>query len=219
MQRSGLPRFFGFIVLATLLTGCGVIAEPPTPTPLPSPTQPPPTETLTPPTSTPTPTDTPAPTATPVPTQSIDVIVNHLKPVVEGTGVPEAAAYDPDKPGIHPVIFISPIHQGLYDVSLPKTWIPVNIGQTELVAAIRFNDVLLETRNYIYRAIGKVGRYRVDTEVSLREARTGNLIAATTFSGSVPPPFPGMLKAYTILKGATASPDIIVTWLKSYVEK
>lgn len=219
MQRSGLSIFLGFIVLAALLAGCGVIADPPTPTPLPSPTQPPPTATPIPPTDTPVPTATPTPTATPLPSQTIEEIVPLLKPVVEGNGVPEAAEYDPDEPGIHPLVFISPIRQGVYDFSLPKTWIPQNIGQVELVAAIRFNNVLIQTRHY-HVANTTIGRYRVDTEVSLREARTGNLIASTTFQGSDPSSFPkGERLPKGDLLGAAASADIILIWLKDYVEK
>jgi hypothetical protein len=221
MPKSRLPHLLWLFVLASLLAGCGGFSNPPTPTPLPTSTQPPPTVTPVPPTNTPVPTDTPAPTVTPVPTQSIDDIVNLLKPVVEGTGVPEAAAYDPDKPGIHPLVFISPVDQGVWDVSLPKTWIPLNVSQVELVAVLRYTDVLLQLHWFGTSKGGKtqIGRYRIDTEVWLREARTGTQIAFATFRGDDPLPFPSHLPSGVMPKGEATSSDVIQIWLKSYVEK
>jgi hypothetical protein len=212
-------RLFCIIMMTAILGGCGAFANPTTPTPLPTLTPLPLTDTPVPPSDTPVPTDTPAPTATPVPTQTIDVIVNLLKPVVEGTGVPEAAAYDPDKPGIHPLIFISPINQGVYDISLPKTWIPPNIGQAELVAVLQFNYVLIDWRRYRQPDI-VIGRYRTDTDVYIHEARTGKLIASTTFQGGLPLPFPSVkTDPRADIKGDAPYAEMILIWLKQYVEK
>lgn len=221
MKKAGSFHLFWLFVLAVLILGCGVMASPPTPTPIPSPTQPPPTATPVPPTSTPLPTDTPTPTVTPAPTQSIASLANELMPVTLGEGVEEAAAYDPGKAGIHKVIIITVVDQSDWNRSLPESWQPLRVSETELVAVFKFNEVLLEWQTFLVRGIGKVylGRWRIDTEVWLREASTGKQLGYILFKGEEPPPFPGRITSNTVLTGPTVPSEIIQLWMKDYVEK
>ncbi|MFZ5856503.1 MAG: hypothetical protein ACOYZ6_06705 [Chloroflexota bacterium] len=220
MQNKGLTRWLWLFLLVVLILGCGTPAIPPTPTPLPTLTS---TSTPIPPTETPTPTDTPTPTITPVPTQSLDDILEALMPAAQGSEVAEAAAYDLSKPGIHPIVFIAAKDQDDWNESLPVEWKPSNVNQAELVAVVRYINVQTDVRRY--RTPGTTGgnvyvrTYRVDTEVLLREARTGNLIATTTFKGEPAPNLPDRLPAgTTALYGIPVPFGTIQLWLKDYVE-
>jgi hypothetical protein len=220
MYKARLTRLFWLVMLMALLAGCGAPASPPTPTPMPPSPSPIPSATFTPlpPTETPTPlpTDTPTPTVTPLPTQSISSIANALMPVTQGSGVTEAAAYDPNKPGVHPIIVITVEDQAQWNNGLPESWRPMNVGQTELVVSIRINRVVVETK--LIKMVGFLNRFRTDTEIWLREAQTGKLIVHTIFEGEDPPQFHGWVNATTII-GAPIPAAVVVDWLKGFVEK
>jgi hypothetical protein len=220
MQNKGLTRWLWLFLLVILILGCGTPAIPPTPTPLPTLTS---TSTPIPPTETPVPTDTPTPTFTPVPTQSLDEIIEAVMPAAEGNEVAEAAAYDLSKPGIHPIVFIAAKDQDDWNESLPVEWRPTHVSQAELVAVIRL--VYMKFAVQRYRTPGAAGggvfvrAYRVDTEVLLREAKTGNLIATTIFKGGPAPALPDRLPAgTTALYGDLVPFGTIQLWLKDYVE-
>lgn len=224
MQRVRLTHLFCLVALATSLVGCGVLTSPPTPTP--TATQPPPTSTPVPPTNTPVPTDTalPTDTPTPVPTQSLMSLVNALTVVASGNGVAEAAAYDPSKIGSHPIVIISSKDQDGWNDNLPVSWKPLYVGQVELVAALNYSQTQIEHRIYYLRGSGaggvSVGSYRVDTEVVLREAQTGELIARATFKGGKTPPLPNRLPAGTqAVYGSIVDYQTVQDWLSSFVEK
>jgi hypothetical protein len=214
------------MALVATTSSCRIVwTDPPTPTPAPTATLTA-TATLTPTptdTPTPTPTDTPTQTATPAPPQSLDDIVDALILVIQGFGLEDAAAYDPTKPGVHPIIIISPEKQTEWNQSLPEDWHPSSVGNTELVSVLKFTNVLVETRYfYIYR-YGKAEskRYRRDSEVWLFEAKTGKQIGYMLFTGSEPPSFPGgrMTINDTTIIGPPVSTTTLQLWLLPYVEK
>ncbi len=177
------------------------------------------------PTFTPTQTNTPlptfTPTLTPVPEQPFAEIVAALKPASEGKGVPEAAAYDQSKPGIHPIVFFSSKDQEGWNNSLPVSWRPLHVSQAELVALVRYNNVEVEKARYIGKGTGifYVSRMRVDTEVILREAQTGMSIVSNTFRGGEPPKLPPSLPiGTTAVYGPSVAYETVLAWLKPYVE-
>lgn len=185
------------------------------------------TPTLTPmATATRPPTDTPAPTftptLTPLPQQSFIEIVAALKPASEGRGVSEAAAYDKNRAGIHPIVFFSSKDQDGWNNSLPVSWRPLHVSQAELVAVIRYNNVEVEKARYIGKGTGIffVSRMRVDTEVTLREALTGRSIVSNTFRGGEPPKLPQSLPSgTTAVYGPSVAYETVLAWLKSFVER
>ena len=218
MQNKSLTRWLWLFLLVVLILGCGTPAIPPTPTPLPTLTL---TATPIPPTDTPVPTDTPTPTVTPVPTQSLDDILEALMPAAQGSEVAEAAAYDLSKPGIHPIVFIAAKDQDGWNESLPVEWQPSNVSQVELVAVVRIIYVIFGADRYNVPGGGYVivKTYRVDTEILLREAKTGRLITSTIFKGGpVPTLKPRLPAGTTNLYGDPVPFGTIQLWLKDYVE-
>ena len=222
MLKPGFSRLFWSMVLVTLLAGCGVIPAAPTATPLPSPTSTPlpPTATPIPPTDTPVPTDTP----TPIPTQSITSMVEALKPASLGTGIPEAAAYDPAKSGIHTVVFVSPADEVQeWNAKLPAAWRPLNVSQAELVAVASYRWMDLATTRY--KISGQSGwifvtRIRIDTIITLYEAHTGATVAYAAILGGEPPSFPPSLpNGVTSLYGETVPDEKVLEWMKPHIEK
>jgi hypothetical protein len=222
MKKTNFTQLVLLIALAVSVSGCRIEwTETPAPTPTLTATA---TATLTP---TPTETPTPAPTATltstitPVPTQSIGAIANALMPVTQGIGVAEAGEYNINNPGVHQIILISTVDQSDWNKSLPDSWRSTHVSQTELVVVLQFNKIVLKTQSYFIYGIGKIflGRYRTDTEVWLREARTGKQIAYNVFLGAEPPPFPGRIRSDMVLIGPPASSAELQVWLMPFVEK
>ena len=214
MQNKGLARWLWLVILTALISGCGSPAIPPTPTPLPTLTS---TSTPIPPTETPVPTDTPIPTFTPLPVQDLFTIMDELLPVTQGTGVEEAAEYDPNDPGIHPIILIASTEQLKWSKVLPETWIPLRVSDTELVINLKFNLVFLDKEKTIWRVW--VGRFRTDTEAWLREAKTGKLLAYNLFVGQEPAPLTKRITVDTDFTGPPVSSSELELWLKPFVEK
>ena len=221
MQKARWTRAFWLVVVAALILGCGGLTNSPTPTPLPSPTstQPPPTPTSIPPTETPVPTDTP----TPVPTQSLSSMIEALAAVAQGSGVADAAAYEKSKAGIHPIVVLAPEDEVEdWNWELPTSWQPLYVSQTELVALVKYRDVELNKTRYKGSGSGwiYVTRVRIDTVVTLFEARTGATVDTKTFTGVEPVGFPPTLPSGTqYLYGETVPHETVVDWLKPFVSK
>ena len=220
-----LTKFFQTLLLVAMvvtMSSCRIEwTETPAPTPTLTATA---TATLTPtPTETPTPapTETSTPTITPVPTQSISAIASALQLVTQGTGVPEAAAYDPTKTGIHPIFVIASEEQSEWNKNLPEEWRSFSVGQTELVAVVQINSVLLEWERFYIGRYSHVflGRFRTDTEVWLRAAQTGEQVAYMVFPGEEPPGFPSQVRPNMVLTGPAVPFEIVHLWLQEFVEK
>lgn len=143
-----------------------------------------------------------------------------LRDVVDGKGVLDAAVYDKNKLGIHPIILITQIDDvDEWNSKLPATWRPLNVSQTELVAQIAYQDVVVETNLQWFKKAGYVRFYRirVNLDVVLREARTGEIIASAFFTGGDPPRFP-MYPEHQAYYGDGVPYEVLMTWLKLYVE-
>jgi hypothetical protein len=152
-------------------------------------------------------------------------MIDALSAVIEGKGFPDAAVYDPDESGIHPILINAPVDQvDGWNSSLPDSWRPLNVSQVELVAVLYFHNTQIDVKRYIVRHNGAgsffVRSYRVDTEVILFEARTSKKVARTMFEGGEPPPLIDHLPAgTTALYGSTVAYETLQLWLKSFVEK
>lgn len=168
----------------------------------------------------------PAATATvPAAAAAVDIpaIVSALSPVVSGQGAAGAAAYDAGSPGPHRVLLLT--QQGAYDVwndLLPPGWRPSSVGEVELVAVLARREILLGTHSYSPQKAGEpdvaVGRYRYECDVELREAHTGRLLAAETWSGTDPIPFPPTTWV-TRLEGSGIEYVTLEAWLSPMVNQ
>lgn len=152
-------------------------------------------------------------------------MIEALKMVAQGSGATDAAAYDPGKSGVHPIVMFAKSNELIdeWNSSLPASWRPLNISQAELVAVIMYRNVDLNTTRYHVRGESGwiyVTRIRMDVAVILYEARTGATIASTVFTGGEPPSFPPTLSSSTTaLYGTSVPHETMMDWLKPFVEK
>ena len=103
-------------------------------------------------------------------------MIEALKMVAQGSGATDAAAYDPGKSGVHPIVMFAKSNELIdeWNSSLPASWHPLNISQAELVAVIMYRNVDLNTTRYHVRGESGwiyVTRIRMDVAVILYEAR------------------------------------------------
>jgi WD40 repeat protein len=179
-----LLPFTKWLSIMTLLGVCavGCSAEPNPPVPPTSASIP-----LT--TLTPLPTATLSPT--PTPASVIPAIASAIFPVVSGTGVPDAAPYNPDDPGPYRVILLATSGAAYADWNerLPDDWSPPLMSETELVVLIGPEREIPVDRQS-YSTGPDITAYQFAADIELREARTGRTVAAATLTGSEPPPLP-----------------------------
>ena len=165
-----------------------------------------------------------APTFTAAPTQSISTIVEALMAAAEGRGVPEAAAYNPKKTGIHPIVIYSADADTVdeWNAELPDTWRAQSVSQAELVAVVIYHEIVVDRARYTAKGMGIffLNRVRTDTEVILREAQTGLNVSSATFQGGEPPTLKsGYDQIITAVYGTLVSYETVEVWLKSFVDK
>jgi hypothetical protein len=148
-------------------------------------------------------------------------MVEVLRPAGQGVGVPEAAAYDPNKSGVHPIVIIATYEDNkLWNSYMPVSWRPMNVNQAELVALFLYSEVVVESVRVTRGGSIFKNRIRVDTEIILREALTGKTIATTFFKGGEPPEFPpGHYRGITAYYGTKVAYETVELWLKEFVEK
>ncbi len=146
------------------------------------------------PTISPTATATATPTMTPtrVPLQDI---ATGMMPVVEGQGIPEAGEYRPVELGPRKLIILTTsgmLHE--WNSLVPTDWLPLSVEEVELVVLVGIErEIALGTQRYTLPGGGEapsITRYRFETDVEVREARTGGLLWNGTLRGSLPRPFP-----------------------------
>jgi hypothetical protein len=149
-----------------------------------------PERTLTPtplPTSTPTPkpTPTPLPTSTPTPKP---IQRDAILPACLGEGVDQAAIYNPDQPGIHPLRAVTTgSSPNRWDKNIPADWLAESVNDLELVICIDDEvEKEIERCEYIGKGNLFVTRHQHKRTVRLVEAKTGTMVATHTFFGPLP---------------------------------
>jgi hypothetical protein len=127
--------------------------------------------------------------ASPTSTPDIPSIVSAMSVVVSGQGIPDAAAYDPDKPGPHHVALLATsgeayngctyydfIQDGTcaayndWNILLPSDWLPSSVSETEIVVLIGpEREIYLGTQSY---DVGpNISAYRYEVDMEIREDR------------------------------------------------
>jgi hypothetical protein len=154
-----------------------------------------------------------------------------LLAVCEGGVADGAAAYTPGS-GVHPTMGVGP---GYGDsLSLEKSIIPdeaqpETLGETELVLCVgKQEKILVESCEYFSmddeeeeETLAVIERYAYEREVTLIEAKTGEVVAQETLKGTEPDECPeearfsdeGETKKET---GGTVSDKDVEEWVRSY---
>jgi hypothetical protein len=145
-----------------------------------------------------------------------------------GARVPEAARYT-QASGFHPVMYFVHSRRGGWSSSdsyaSPAQWQPQELTDTELAACLEEERIEIEQCPYTLEngAAATLVRLQWETVVTLREARTGKVIAVSDSFISEPPPAcpeshqfeDGKLTTYV---GARPE-EAVEAWLKPYVVK
>ncbi len=110
-------------------------------------------------------------------------VLDALVPVTAGQAVADAAPYAGAGP--HPLVLLAwsgARHSWTYQV--PREWWPASISQTQLVASVgEQSKYVSESATYI-GCEGQVKSYGWTVEVTLRETRTGRVVASWWFQTS-----------------------------------
>jgi WD40 repeat protein len=153
------------------------------------------------------------PTAAPTP--DVASITSAVSPAAAGQTAPDAAVYNPDEPGPHPVVLLTAAGTAYSDWNerLPAGWLPASANDTQLVVLIGpEREFSLGSASY---DIGPdITAYRYETDLELREACTGQTLATWTFQGSDPLPFPQTAPVdQTRLEGSHLRYTDLESWL------
>ena len=150
---------------------------------------------------------------TPMPTPDLPSILEALAPAAGGQGMPDAAAYDPDDLLSHRLVVLDPSGAPhAWNSSLPTHWMPMSVGETDLVVVVQEREINLGSQAYIGGP--PITRYRYETDVELREARTGQILMTVTLRGTEPPPFPSQAAVdVTRMEGSHISELDLQQWL------
>lgn len=141
-----------------------------------------------------------------------------MSPLVTGEGVLDAAIYNPDTDGPHPIVLLwGNGSNHLWNWELPPKWFPSSSGKTELVAVLnQEQSVAVET---CYYTLTTVTRYRKNLSVIVREARTGRTLANGTFRGDDPMSCPESVPvSQTRIDGPHVELKPVVEWLCPFVQ-
>lgn len=129
--------------------------------------------------------------------------------VCSGQGWQDAAPYNPTKPGIHPIIYYS-------NHLLLQEWQTSMISLVELVVCDVITSKTVQTCYYTGGRI--IWRDTRQLDLTLREAKTGNIVATKTFYSSYPPSCPSTTYYSQTIVGEINYEEIN-NWLKAYVVK
>jgi len=134
--------------------------------------------------------------------------------ICEGLGIPQSADYQGNE---HPVVLLdSTGNEHDWSDELPIEWLPVVVEETQLVVCVG-EEKERKIQNCKYMG-PDIERYQYNLHIQLREAKTGNIVAATTLYGS-PPRYCESEEDYwlTRLEGSHVSLDQVEEWLRGYV--
>lgn len=140
-----------------------------------------------------------------------------LSQVCSGKGVIEAAAYDSEGTNIHPIVILlanGEPHE--WTIQLPENWFPKNVSEAELVACVGDQvDIKIQTCNYGNFGIKSttITRYQIKRSFQIREAKTGNVVAEETITGTMPPKCPETTENGGRLDGS----QLDYAWFSEYI--
>jgi hypothetical protein len=155
-----------------------------------------------------------------------------LKPVLpvcrgDGQSVSQAAAYSQTS-GVHPSVLGRGDAEGNWRVPrdrLRPEWTPQTLPELELVVCMRIDEVLIESCPYTLENGRKasVERLKYQTNITLREAKTGVVVADTVLPGTMPAECSGETRfeedeLTKKVYGVAAGIGQVSSWLQPYVE-
>ncbi|MBN1305531.1 MAG: hypothetical protein JXA13_13920 [Anaerolineales bacterium] len=163
----------------------------------------------------PTPTILIAPTAT---AYYLPILIEKVKPVTNGQGIPEAAEFIKDAEIPHKILIVSISDAGYDPISfwnnqIPSSWLAKDVNEIELVILVEEQTINLGSQKYF--SGGKdflVSRIRYDLKVNIFEARSGKMIDATIFSGGEPRQF-SQVEYTTKLFGEHVVFETLLAWM------
>lgn len=160
----------------------------------------------------------------------IEINLNYVQPVLSGQGV-NAAIYQPNMPGIHPVVIAderpfsgsraTPAEDDPpnWNALIPEAWRA--LGAPESIQLVlcwdKIQDVELESIDYSGGVTGK--RVQEKCTVTLREASTGNIVAQAVLLGVEPTPLQTFeYEEDDFRRYGMVTPEILIDWLRPFVE-
>lgn len=162
----------------------------------------------------------------------IDINVNYVQPVINGTGV-AAAVYQPDTPGTHPVVIAderpfsgfrtepSEDDPPNWNAEIPIAWRA--LGEPESIQLVlvweKIDYVEIESIDYSNGVTGK--RMREERTVTLREAATGDIITTDVILGEEPPALTTFIynQDEDFIRYGNVTLEILINWLRPFVER
>jgi len=124
-------------------------------------------------------------------------IATALAPVVQGEGVPGAAGYDRNKDGTPKLVVLRGDGRPHYiNDYLNYDLLPGSVSETELVVGVEERRVILGEQGYYFlveQAGYTVERIRNESDVTVREALSGDILLKRTYKGTEPREFPSKL--------------------------
>lgn len=144
-----------------------------------------------------------------------------LKTVCQGIGIAQMPSYE-DQPGIHPLLLMEyggRLHR--WNDEVFEKWQPSNEHLPEIVACIgEFKSTTLGYCHYIGAGgTSTVSRRQTSLDITLREARSGSIIASTTIYGPLVEECPLNIVEGTKDIGRNPQFSDAEGWLSKYVEK
>ncbi len=135
-----------------------------------------------------------------------------------GVGVAGTAAYTTEGE-FHPVVWVSEknwMWQPEWRTGFPpNNWLPQNLNETQLVACESEEELVIEVCTYDGPDIT---RFAYETTIRVVEALTGNLVAESSFQGSLPRACKETeVLELTELRGEHVSSQLLQEWLKDFV--
>jgi len=149
-----------------------------------------------------------------------------MSPVVSGQAVPDAALYEPKKPGPHHLVILSTSGTAYYDWNekIPNDWLSLSVSGIELVVVISperkithgtqsYTEYSYDSHNTLNIKNVDFTAYRYEADLEIREAHSGRTLATSTFKGSDPLPFPPSNPSSIELEGSHLTYADLEDWV------
>lgn len=162
-------------------------------------------------------------------------LVEKLASLCDGVPFAEAAAYDPARPGLHPLVLLNAEkisdflgHKTPWTLELPQDWWPQKASDVELVALFQHHSETIDSESYSDAGqSATVVRQRSRYVVRILAAKTGQLLSTKEFVGGEPGPFPSTVTfeipthrylGPSAINGKLPDFEEVRSWLASFVD-